>query len=184
MKRLICGVIMLVAAGSVQAVEYNRLQADKSSISFVYQQMGVKIEGRFKKFSAAFNFDPAKLPASKVVVDVDLPTIDAGSDEADSEVASKTWLNTKVYTAGHFESSTVKLLAANRYEVAGKLTIKGKSQDVVLMTTLTTQGSAGIFDGAFVIRRADFAIGEGAWAKFDVVANDVVVKFHMTAMSG
>ena len=31
------------------------------------------------------------------------------------------------------------------------------------------------------IRRGDFAIGEGPWAKFDIVANDVIVKFHITA---
>lgn len=32
--------------------------------------------------------------------------------------------------------------------------------------------------GQFTIRRGDFAIGEGAWAAFDIVANDVTVRFR------
>ena len=49
--------------------------------------------------------------------------------------------------------------------------------------TFTAQGNTGVFDGSFTIRRADFSIGEGSWAKFDIVANDVVIKFRITATS-
>jgi polyisoprenoid-binding protein YceI len=48
---------------------------------------------------------------------------------------------------------------------------------------LHPQGNSGVFDGSFTIRRADFTIGEGAWAKFDIVANDVQIKFRITANS-
>jgi polyisoprenoid-binding protein YceI len=34
--------------------------------------------------------------------------------------------------------------------------------------------------GSFVIRRADYGIGEGMWSKFDVVANDVTVNLSLT----
>ena len=82
-----------------------------------------------------------------------------------------------------FVSGAVKALGGNRYEVAGKLTIKGKTQDIVVPATFTAQGNSGVFDGSFTIRRGDFAIGEGAWAKFDIVANDVLIKFRITAAS-
>jgi len=65
--------------------------------------------------------------------------------------------------------------------VAGQLTIKGKTQDVIVPATFTQQGNVGVFDGGFTIHRADFTIGEGAWAKFDTVANEVQIKFHITA---
>ncbi len=61
------------------------------------------------------------------------------------------------------------------------MTIKGRTQDVVVPATVTTQGNTAIFDGAFTIRRADFPIGEGSWAKFDIVANDVRIKFRIAA---
>lgn len=184
MTRYLLALVMIIGAGSAHAVEYNRLQADKSSIAFTYQQMGVKMDGKFKRFSANFTFDPTKPTAAVVALDVDLSAIDAGSDEADSEVIGKVWLNTKAFPTAHFASSAIRALGGNRYEVTGKLTIKGRSQDVVFVAILATQGATGVFDGSFVIRRADFTIGEGSWAKFDVVANDVLVKFHMTATSG
>jgi len=41
-----------------------------------------------------------------------------------------------------------------------------------------------VFNGGFVIRRAEFSIGEGMWAKFDVVANDIQVNFQLVANAG
>ena len=61
------------------------------------------------------------------------------------------------------------------------MSIKGRTQDVVVPATFTAQGNSGVFDGSFTIRRADVAIGEGSWAKFDIVANDVQVRFRITA---
>ena len=99
------------------------------------------------------------------------------------QMGGKQWFNTMAFPTARFVSGSVKALGGNRYEVAGQLTIKGKTQDVVVPATFTAQGNAGVFDGSFTIRRADFTIGEGAWAKFDIVANDVQIKFRITAAS-
>ncbi|MDX9994660.1 MAG: YceI family protein, partial [Rhodocyclaceae bacterium] len=56
-----------------------------------------------------------------------------------------------------------------------------QTRDIVVPATFATQGNAGVFDGAFTLRRGDFSIGEGAWAKFDIVANEVQVTFRITA---
>ena len=182
MKRFILALALATALPlAAQAAEFNQVHADKSAINFTYQQMGVKMDGRFKKFAAKLNFDPAKPTDAKATFDVDLASIDTGAPEADEEVAGKPWFNTKAFPTAQFVSGSVKALGGNRYEVAGKLTIKGKTQDIVVPATFTAQGATGVFDGAFTIRRGDFAIGEGAWAKFDIVANDIVIKFRITA---
>lgn len=182
MKRLALA-LALAGALSAQAVEYNQIQTDKSSVAFVYKQMGVAVDGRFKKFTGQFNFDPAKPTAGKASFDVDLASVDTGAPEGDEEVAGKQWFNTKAFPTARFVSGTVKPLGGNRYEVAGQLSIKGKTQAVVVPATFSTNGNAGVFDGSFTIRRADFAVGEGAWAKFDTVANEVQIKFRITATS-
>jgi hypothetical protein len=41
-----------------------------------------------------------------------------------------------------------------------------------------------VLTGSFILQRADYAIGEGMWSKFDVVANDIQVSFHLTALTG
>lgn len=175
--------LALATAFSTQAAEYTQVQADKSAINFVYKQMGVAVDGKFKKFSSQLNFDPAKPAAAKATFDVELASVDTGAPEGDEEVAGKPWFNTKAFPSARFVSSSVKALGGNRYEVTGKLTIKGQTQDVIVPATFTGQGNSGIFEGNLTIRRGDFSIGEGAWAKFDIVANDVLIKFRITASS-
>ena len=184
MKRFAFALALLTALPfAAAAAEFNQVQTDKSAINFAYKQMNVAMDGKFKKFSAQLSFDPAKPAAAKATIDVDLASIDAGSSDADQEVAGKQWFNTKAFPSAKFVSSSVKTLGGNKYEVAGQLNIKGKTQEVIVPATFTAQGNTGVFDGSFTIRRADFAIGEGSWAKFDVVANDVLIKFRITAAS-
>lgn len=182
MKRI--ALALLVATSllpTAHAAEYSKVQTDKSSIHFAYQQMGVKMDGRFRKFTSQLSFDPAKPAVAKASFAVELDSIDLGSSEADQEVAGKPWFSTKAFPQASFVSSTVKALGGNRYEVAGKLTIKGQTRDIVVPATFTAQGNTGVFDGHFTLRRGDFNIGEGAWAKFDIVANDVQISFRITS---
>lgn len=165
------------------AVEYNQVQPGKSAIQFTFQQMGVKMDGRFGRFSSQLSFDPANPAAARATIDVDLASVDAGSSDADQEVVGKAWFDTKAFPSARFVSANVKLLGGNRYDVAGKLTIKGRTHDIVIPASFAAQGGGGIFEGSFTIRRGDFNIGEGIWAKFDVVANEVQVRFRITATS-
>ena len=169
------------ALASAQAVEYSQVQPKQSSIAFQYKQMGVAMDGKFKRFSSQLSFDPAQPAKAKANFDVELASVDTGSSEADTEVAGKPWFNTKAFPTAQFASTSVKPLGGNRYEVAGKLTIKGQTQDVVIPATFSAQGKTGVFEGGFTLRRGDYSIGEGAWSKFDIVANEVNVKFRITA---
>ena len=186
MKRLAIAIAIAIAfAGALplaaQAVEFNQVQTDKSAINFTYKQMGVAVDGKFRRFSSQLSFDPAKPTAAKATFDVELASVDTGAPEGDDEVAGKPWFNTKAFPTARFVSSSVKPLGKDRYEVAGTLTIKGQSREIVVPASFSANGNAGAFDGSFTIRRGDFAIGEGSWSKFDIVANDVQIKFHIAA---
>ncbi len=173
----------LATALSAHAAEFTQVQADKSAINFTYKQMGVAVDGKFKRFSSQLAFDPARPASASASFDVELASVDTGAPEGDDEVAGKPWFNTKAFPTARFVSTGVKPLGGNKYEVTGQLSIKGKTQPVVVPATFTAQGKTAAFDGSFSIRRADFSIGEGSWAKFDIVANDVLIKFHITANS-
>lgn len=181
MKLLSAALLGVVMASSAQAVEFTQLDSAATRISFNYQQMGVSMDGRFRKFNAQLAFDPAKPEKAKVAFDVDLLSVDTGSSEADQEVAGKAWFNSKLFPTARFVATRISPLGGNRYQVQGQLSIKGKTQELSVPATFTSQGNSASFDGAFTLRRGDFAIGEGSWAKFDIVANDIQVKFHIQA---
>ena len=169
------------AVSSAQAIEYNSVLADKSTLSFTSRPMGVPVQGSFPKFTTKVAFDPAKPEAAKVELSIDLATIDAGSKDANDEVVGKQWFNVRMFPAATFTSSAVKAMGAGRYEVTGPLMIKSKSVPVTAAFTFKTEGANGVFDGGFTMKRIDFAIGEGPWADVSTVANEIQVKFRVVA---
>lgn len=179
---------MLAVVGAIwasgmpaQAAEFNAVQIDRSTLGFVFKQMGVTTEGRFRKFAAQLAFDPAKPQAAQASMDVDITSIDAGSPDANGEVLGKPWFDAKTFPNARFVASRFKPTGANNYEVTGTLSIKGRSVELTAPASLRQDGANAVFDGSFVLRRADFGIGSGAWADFDVVANEVQIKFHLVA---
>ncbi|MDO8812557.1 MAG: YceI family protein [Gallionella sp.] len=173
--------LLLLASAicSAQAAEFNQVQTGKSTLTFAYKQMGVPLEGKFGKFAVQIAFDPTRINTAQARLEADLAHIDTGSSEGNDEVAGKLWFNTKAYPAAQFVSGGVKALGGNRYEVLGKLTIKGRSLDVSAPFTFRQEGTVGVFDGAFTLKRLDYAIGEGLWADVGTVANEVRIVFHI-----
>ena len=182
MNRLsLTALALLSAASSAGAVEYAQVLPDKSRLTFVSKQMGVPVDGRFQRFAATLAFDPAKPAAASTQLELELGSIDAGSPEANNEVAGKPWFNLKSFPTATFVSSAVKPLGGERYELLGKLSIKGKTQEVSAPLTFRQEGGNGVFDGSFTLKRLDFAIGEGVWSDIATVANEVHIKFHVVA---
>mgnify|MGYP000913243875 FL=1 len=179
--RLLLATLAVVAAGNVSAVEYSQFQADRSRLTFVSKQMGVPIDGSFRKFSGSLSFDPARPAAASARLDLDLASIDAGSRDANEEVVGKPWFNLKMFPTATFVSSAVRPLGGDKFELAGKLTIKGRTQDITAPFTFRQEGNNGVFDGGFVLKRLDFALGDGVWADVATVANEVQIKFHIVA---
>jgi polyisoprenoid-binding protein YceI len=180
--------VVLVSAGLLltlptHAVTLDAVQPEKSKVGFNFKQMGVAMDGHFAKSSAALNFDPAKPEQAKATIEVDLASIDTGTDEVDQEVVGKAWFNTAAFPKAVFVAKQVKQIVPNQYEVLGSLSIKGRSRDVKSVVKLSPQGKSSVLSGSFTLQRADFAIGEGMWSKFDVVANDIQVNFQFTAFN-
>ena len=177
MKHLITTLAFAATAlGSAQAATYQAVVPEKSSVTFSYKQMGVAMDGKFKKFSAQVSLDTAKLDKAKGSIDIDLASIDTGSSEADQEVVGKSWFNVAAHPKASFVLKGLKSTGANQYEATGQLSIKGQTRELHAPLKLSPQGA---LTGSFVLKRADFGIGEGMWAKFDVVANEITVNFNL-----
>lgn len=151
----------------------------KSSVSAVFKQMNVPVEAKFKKFNAQIDFNSAKPETSKAAVDIDVPSFDLGDAEYNKEVQKKEWFNGAQFPKASFVSSAVKPGANGKFDVTGKLTIKGKTADVSFPLTVKKEGTNQIFEGALPIKRLVFNIGEGEWKDTSMVADEVVIKFRV-----
>ena len=165
------------------AVAQQKLVPAQSEVQFTARQMGVPLEGHFKKFDAQVSFDPAKLATSKIVFTVDTGSATMGSRETDAELPKATWFNVPQFPQATFQSSAIKALGAGKFEVTGKLSIKGLARDVVVPVTLVQNGATTMATGALPLKRLAFKIGENEWADTLMVADDVQVKFKL-ALTG
>ena len=159
-----------------------KLVPAQSEITFVSKQMGVPVEGRFRQFDGQIAFEPARPAASKIAFSVDLASVSV-SREADAELPKPVWFNVARFPKATFQSGAVKALGGGRFEIAGRLAIKGVSSDVVVPVTLTQSGATTTATGTFPIKRLTFRIGENEWADTSMVADEVQVRFKL-ALTG
>ncbi len=175
--------LALLAAVAGPASAQQKLVAAQSDISFTSKQMGVPVDGKFKKFDAQIAFDPKKPEAGTIAFTIDLGSAQIGDSETMAELAKPVWFDSKRVPQATFQSASVKAAGPGKFDVAGKLTIKGNARDVVVPVTLTQAAGSTTAAGAFVIKRLEYRIGEGDWADTSMVANDVQVKFKL-ALTG
>lgn len=179
MKHLLLIAALLTASPAI-GEEFTVLRPQQSSITFVSKQMGVPLEGSFKKFTARIAVDPARPETGSARIDIELASIDTGSTDGDEEVAGKAWFDTRNHPVASFISGSVKPSGKERYEALGKMSIKGKTLDVKAPFTFKQNADTLIIDGMFPIKRLDYGIGTGVWSDTDTVADEVQIRFHFT----
>ena len=160
-----------------------KLVPAQSDIAFTFRQMGVPVDGHFKKFDAQVAFDPKNPAAGKVSLSIELGSATLGDAATDAELVKPEWFNVKKIPTATFQSTAIMALGGGKFEATGKLTIKGQVKDVVVPVALAQAGGTTTATGAFAIKRLDFNIGEGEWKDTSMVANDVQVKFKL-ALTG
>jgi polyisoprenoid-binding protein YceI len=175
-------IVFVLLACSLPALAQQLVPA-QSEIVFVSKQMGVPVEGRFQKFNAKIVFTPSKPDQANIAFTVDMTSATLGVKETDAELPKAEWFNTAKFAQASFQSTSVKALGAGKFEVAGKLSIKGATQTVLVPVTLTQAGANTTAVGAFALKRLAFKIGDNEWSDTSMVADDVQVKFKF-ALTG
>ena len=176
--RLIAIVWACTGAGATVA---QTVLPEGSEIRFVSKQMGVPVEGRFTRWQAQVKFDAKQLQAAQVGFSIDTRSITFGAADTEAEAAKPAWFHSAQFPQAVFKSTAVKSLGGGRFEVAGTLSIKGQTREVMVPVTLASGAAAGqaTASGSFTLKRMDFKLGEGEWSDVSVVASEVQVRFKL-----
>jgi polyisoprenoid-binding protein YceI len=153
---------------------------DRSEVRFVARAAGATVEGRFRKWRANVDFRPDDLAKSKAAFEIDLASIDLASEESEAESRRPPWFDTARFPVAKFTSTAMKDVGGDRYEIAGTLSMKGMSRDVVVPVAMKKDAAGNrVAEGHFVLKRLDWRLGEGPWADTDAVANEVTVRVRI-----
>ena len=179
-RRLAHFVAMIAIAGLASAMEpMAKLVPGHGQIVFVTKQMGVPVEGAFKKFDAQIAFDPQKPEGGTVAMQIDMGSATLGVPQSDAELPKAPWFDTARFPKASFQSSRIKTLGGGRFEIAGSLTIKGTTRELVVPVAITQSAGQSVATGSFAIQRLAFKIGEGEWTDTSMVGDDVQVRFKL-----
>ena len=182
--------LVMRPAQMADLTEVQRLAADSpvgvTSLPDDADRLREKIAASEASFSAEVSFNGEEsyffvLEDSESGVDAEP---EAGSDsqreaDANAEARKKDWFNTAQFAQARFVSSSIKPLGGNRYQVSGKLTLKGITRELSAPFTATPQGKAVSIDGTLPISRLAFKIGEGSWSDTGTVADNVDLRFRL-----
>ena len=178
-KNCVLAAMLAGSSGLTLAAPLKHLNANQSKISFSFKQMGVPVEGTFRKLSAEIQLDTQHPENTTGKFEIDLNSVDIPSPEANGEVRNKTWFNAAVFPKATLSIQKLQPLGGEQFKVQAQLNIKGKTQNLSFPLTIKKTGDGASVDGQTTIKRLDFAIGEGEWADIDTIANEVLVRFSI-----
>jgi len=188
MRRLAALIILTTIAAGVQAdtAKAWTVLYDKSTLGFTGDYGGSGFDGKFRKFSAIIQFDPAHPESGHFDVSVDVTSVTTFNDDWDQVISEKDWFDVKTHPTSRYVTSSIKPLDGGGYSALGVLELKGKKHDVELRFQWTqypdgdvkVMGQARMLAGARV-NRTDFDIGAGHWAEDSTVGFDVMVNVDL-----
>lgn len=181
---------LLMSGVSALAAEW---EFDKAHSSF---RFGIKhifstVYGHFDDYSGKLIFDPDNLAGSMFRFEVKVDSIQTNVNKRDNHLLSGDFFNARKYSEIIFESSSVKHVGGKNYEVAGKLTMKDVTKDVVLPIVFhgikghPMEGSRKVagFDTHLKVNRLEYHVGDGRFYEMGVVDKDVDIFVSLEMLS-
>ena len=180
---LTLAVLLLFGQNASAAARAWELDTDHSNVYFSIDHIYAKVQGRFDTIAATVHFDPANLKESRFDFEIKVDSIDTGIKQRDDHLRSADFFASSDHPLITFTSNAVTAAGEGVYQVAGTLTVKGKSRDLVLPLTLAgvkdhpaTPGKqvAG-FNGRLSVDRLALGVGDGKFYKMGLLGKEVEV---------
>lgn len=137
--------------------------------------------GYFEDYSGSFRFDPENLDESSIEITIKTASLTTQHEKRDRHVRSADFMDVKQFPEMRFQSSRIRHLQDNSYEMAGRLTIKDVTKEIVVPFTFfgvqdnpfnSKQLVAG-FEARFTIDRLQYNVGSGKYYEMGVIGKDV-----------
>lgn len=151
---------LAAAAAAIDTKPYVRDVAH-SQINFVAESQLVDAHGTFDRWEAEILFDAEKVEASSVNLTIDAKSINTRIEMRDTHLKSNDFFATDSFPTITFASVFVNKLSADRINITGDLTIRGRTKRITIPARLVFFDQAkdvGRVKGETVIDRNDFGV--------------------------
>lgn len=167
MKKLLIAAMLFMTPSTMSIANADEYQIDiegmHAAINFRVSHVGISwLTGRFDKFDGTFIFDEKDPAASKVVVDIDVRSVNSNHEARDAHIREENYLNVENNPMAHFESTSVETTSDETGIIHGNLTLNGVTKPFDLDATFVGKGDdpwggyRAAFEATATLSPADF----------------------------
>ncbi len=179
------------ALAPAEAATY-QIDPAHTTLGFRIRHMGIAfVEGEFDAFEGTIVFDPADLSATTATVTAQTASIDTDVEARDNHLRSADFFEVETFPTMTFTSTGVQPTGQHTFRLAGDLTIKGTTREVVFEVEAAgpipiENGQRVGFHAATEIDRRDFGITWGSELPGGIpaVGNHVQLVLDVEAVAG
>lgn len=152
----------------------------RSEIAFSGVHAGVPFRGRFARWSAQINFDPAGFEQSHIAAKFETASVTDGFPLHDQTLPLTEWFDSSRYPIARFRLTRMQRVDNDRYDIEGTLTIKGHEMALQPLR-LVVAGDRMTISGHFKVDRRVADLGmesdpDAAW-----VSREIAVEVRVEA---
>lgn len=107
--------------------------------------------GRFERFTASLDFDPAAPQDARLEAIVDMTSLDVADDDFAATLIGPGWLGTPTHPQAVFRATAIRVTGETNGEVTGDLTLFGVTAPVTLSVIFNGGGADLMRGGAQVL---------------------------------
>jgi polyisoprenoid-binding protein YceI len=170
-----------LAVAAAPAAGADRWAVEEGTLDWTVPFSGNPLPGSFESFDADILFSPEDLEGSAVTVTVEIGSASMANPDQQSELLKPDWFDADAFPTATFVAETFRAVGGDAYEAEGTLTIRDRSNPLVLPFTFVIEGDQAHIAGETTINRLDYGVGQGDWAIDDVVGFPVTISFELTA---
>jgi polyisoprenoid-binding protein YceI len=105
---------------------------DHSEVGFSVRHLLSRTRGRFARFGGTIHLDRQHPESSRVEFSVEAASIDTRQPDRDAHLRSGDFFDVENHPVIRFESTSVRPLSGNRYQVEGKFSLRGVTKRLLL----------------------------------------------------
>ena len=179
------GAALSIATAGALAADRYEIDPRHSFVEFSVDRFGFnRVIAGFSDVTGALTLDEAAPENSAVEARIGVASLASGDAERDEHVTGARWLNAGAFPDISFRSTSVTRTGEATAEVAGELTLLGRTRPVMLSVRMNRIGpdpsnrrQAAGFSATAVVKRSEFGLETAA----ALVGDDVEVRLEILA---
>lgn len=180
MKNIFLLALSLISFGFVSQTVTTQNQewvVSSSTVKFKIKNAGFTTDGTFNGLAAKIIFDATKGYGNSINATIESKSINTGNGTRDGHLKKTDYFDVTGFPTINMKATLFGKEVDGSFRGYFKLTMKGKTKDVLVPFIFTEKDGKATLKGTFTINRLDFGVGESSM----ILSNNATITIEVNA---